>query len=159
MSSTSKIQCYKEDEVIIREGEKYGEMYKILSGKAALYLRYGEESEYLIGAVGEQKCFGEVSLLTGKPSPYTVVAVSDVMIMRVGAEDFDSFIAENPRNATDIMKNMANRIVMLNANIDLMAEELAETLKKQDMGEDITEKIRQYKFMGMSTSDIFSDRA
>lgn len=159
MSSTSKIQCYKEDEVIIREGEKYGEMYKILSGKAALYLRYGEENEYLIGVAGEQNCFGEVSLLTGRPSPYTVTAVSDIMVMRVGAEDLDSFIAENPRNAVNIMKNMANRIIMLNANIDLMAEELAETLKKQDIGEDITEKIHQYKFMGMSAADIFSERA
>ena len=88
-------------------------MYKIVSGRAALYLQYGTENEYLIGVLSDGKCFGEVSVLTGKPSPYSVVAISDIMVMRIGADRFESFISQNPRNTAEIMKNMANSIVML----------------------------------------------
>lgn len=71
-------------------------MYKIVSGRAALYLQYGTENEYLIGVLSDGKCFGEVSVLTGKPSPYSVVAISDIMVMRIGADRFESFFTKIP---------------------------------------------------------------
>ena len=49
MEKKSAITVFREDEVIVREGDSCGEMFKIISGNAALYLRYGEENEYLIG--------------------------------------------------------------------------------------------------------------
>ncbi|MGN0596307.1 MAG: Crp/Fnr family transcriptional regulator [Ruminiclostridium sp.] len=158
MNEKPSIQLYKEDDVLIRQGESCGEMYKLLSGNAALYLHYGEENEYFVGVIGQQKCFGEVALLTGKPSPYTVVALSDVMVLKISAEDFESFIVNNPRNAVDIMKDLANRIVMLNTNIDMVSAELAEKLKDSMTAEDITEKIRMYKITGKNNIGIFSER-
>ena len=128
MSDNIFMKKFSEDEVIIREGETYEEMYKIVSGRAALYLQYGTENEYLIGVLSDGKCFGEVSVLTGKPSPYSVVAISDIMVMRIGADRFESFISQNPRNTAEIMKNMANSIVMLKANVGMMSEELTEIL-------------------------------
>lgn len=157
MSDTPMIKKFAEDEVIIREGEKYDEMYKLLSGRAAIYLHYGEESEYLLGIVSSQKCFGEVSLFSSKPSPYTVVALSDTMVMRITKEQFESFIVENPRNVIDIMTNMANRIIMLNTNLDMISDELAEFAARIEKTEnsspeffDISEKIMQYKLAALT---------
>ena len=158
MNEKPSIQLYKEDDVLIRQGESCNEMYKLLSGNAALYLHYGEENEYFVGIIGQQKCFGEVALLTGKPSPYTVVALGDIMVLKISAEDFESFIVNNPRNAVDIMKDLANRIVMLNTNIDMVSAELAERLKDSMTAEDITEKIRMYKITGKNNIGIFSER-
>ncbi len=150
MNKKPVIQLFKEDDILIHGGKSCAEMYKLLSGNVALYLHYGEKDEYLLGVVGEQKCFGEVSLLTGKPSPYTVVAINDVAVMRISAEDFESFIANNPKNAADIMKNMANRIVLLNTNIDMIYEELADKLKEEKNSKYLTEKIKQYKIYDMT---------
>ena len=164
MDKKSAISVFSEDEVILREGESCGEMFKIISGNAALYLHYGEENEYFIGVLSEGKCFGEVSLLAGKPSPYTVTAVDNVMVMRVSAEQFEGFIRDNTRNAVDIMKNMASRIVMLNANLDMISEELSDSLKKSEEIrrepeiEDITRKIKMYQIIGM-TGGEFSGKA
>lgn len=164
MDKKSTISVFAEDEIIVREGETSGEMFKILSGNAALYLHYGEENEYLIGVLSEGKCFGEVSLLAGKPSPYTVTAVDNLMVMRISAEQFESFVRDNTRNAVDIMKNMASRIVMLNANLDMIAEELSYAMKesektrKEPCFEDITQKIKMYQIMGISGGG-FTDRA
>ena len=69
MNETPLIKKYTEDEIIIREGEAYEEMYKVLSGSAAMYLHYGEENGYLLGLISSQKCFGEVSLFSSRPSP------------------------------------------------------------------------------------------
>jgi len=56
--NTAKMQSYPEDSVILREGERKDEMYKIVSGKAAVYINYGKENEYLLGICTEQyqKC-------------------------------------------------------------------------------------------------------
>lgn len=137
MSDNIFMKKFSEDEVIIREGETYEEMYKIVSGRAALYLQYGTENEYLIGVLSDGKCFGEVSVLTGKPSPYSVVAISDIMVMRIGADRFESFISQNPRNTAGIMKNMANK-------------ELAESIRM---------KLAQYNLSGISGSSVFSEKA
>lgn len=71
-------------------------MYKIVSGRAALYLQYGTENEYLIGVLSDGKCFGEVSVLTGKPSPYSVVAISDIMVMRIGQTGLKALFPKIP---------------------------------------------------------------
>ena len=155
MSDNIFMKKFSEDEVIIREGETYEEMYKIVSGRAALYLQYGTENEYLIGVLSDGKCFGEVSVLTGKPSPYSVVAISDIMVMRIGAGRFESFISQNP-----------NSIVMLKANVGMMSEELTEilnTLEKDKANKELAESIRmklaQYNLSGISGSSVFSEKA
>lgn len=120
----------KTDEVIIREGEVYTEMYKVLSGKVAMYMHYGEENQYLIGVITDQRCIGDVSLLTNSPSPYTVVAMSNVMLMRIKNTQFEEFIVNNTKNAVDIMKNMAGMIVELHKDIDLINDELADYINQ-----------------------------
>ena len=116
--------------------------------------------------MSDGKCFGEVSILTGKPSPYSVVAISDIMVMRIGADRFESFISQNPRNTAEIMKNMANSIVMLKANFGMMSEELTEilnTLEKDKANKELAESIRmklaQYNLSGISGSSVFSEKA
>ncbi len=157
-NKASLMKMCKADEVILHEGEVNTEMYKILSGKAAMYMHYGEENEYLIGIISDQRCIGDVSLLTNRPSPYTVVAVSNVMLMRIQDTQFEEFIVNNTKNAVDIMKNMASMIVTLNKDIDLITDELSYYIKelenKNEQSEDmevsdvltaIQNKIMQHK--------------
>ncbi|MGN0416300.1 MAG: cyclic nucleotide-binding domain-containing protein [Agathobacter sp.] len=124
-TTTAKMQEYKEDAVIIREGEQQNEMYKIISGKVAVYINYGQKNEYLLGILSEQQCFGEFGILCQKPSLYTVVAVYDVLLMRIGGDEFDDFIQKNSKNASDIIRNLAHEIMNLKLNLDMVMEELA----------------------------------
>ena len=78
------------------------------------------------------------------------------MIMRITKDHFESFITENPRNVIDIMTNMANRIVLLNTNLDMISDEfanIAATLEKNNLSRefiDISDKIMQYKLAALS---------
>ncbi|MEG2349513.1 MAG: cyclic nucleotide-binding domain-containing protein, partial [Hungatella sp.] len=99
-----------EDDLILVQGSTKREMYKILSGKAALYFNYGTPDEYLVGVLSEQRCFGELSILCGKPSPYSVVALGEVLVLHITEHTFDDFIKNNTQNAIGIMRNLARTV-------------------------------------------------
>ena len=81
--------------------------------------------------------------------------------MRVTSEQFEGFVRDNAKNAVDIMKNMATRIVMLNANLNMLADELSDLAKSSEKSPqpmnytDITRKIRMYQITGIAEG--FSD--
>lgn len=124
-SGKAKMLRVTEDEVIMREGETNAYMYKIISGKAVCYLGYGTDDEYVIGTLKDGQCFGEYSLLTDKPGVYTVAAYTDMLLMRIGRDDFSRFVEMNADNAVGIMRNMAKMINVLKVNIDMLREESA----------------------------------
>ena len=112
------------DTVIIREGEKNDDMYKIISGRAICSINYGTDSEYLLGSLSDGKTFGEYSILTGNPGIYTVTAYSDMLLLRISRSDFEDFIQMNAANSVNIMRNMAAMMRMMKANIDMLNGEL-----------------------------------
>ena len=114
---------FSADDVILREGEENSEMYKIISGRAVCYLGYGTDDEYLVGTLNENRTFGEFSLLAGKPGIYTVVAFTDVLVLKIGRSEFTKFIEMNAANAVEIMKNMAGMLNVLKFNIDMLRKE------------------------------------
>ena len=121
----ASILTFQEDEVIVKQGDPDKSLYKIISGKVALYMNYLKENEYLMGIQTFPSCFGEMTVLSGKPSLYTVVAITEAKILRVPEEDFEVFIQDNPTNAISIMKTMAKNISLLNMNIKMLTDELS----------------------------------
>ncbi len=112
------------DTVIIREGEKNDDMYKIISGRAICNINNGTNSEYLLGSLNEGKTFGEYSLLTDNPGIYTVTAYSDMLLLRISRNDFEDFIQMNAANSVNIMRNMAAMMRVMRVNIDMLNGEL-----------------------------------
>ena len=145
-----RMQTFRADEVIMREGEVCDAMYKILSGSVAVYVRYGEEDEHLIGIYSKSRCFGEMSVISEQPSVYTVVAYDDVLLVRITKDFLEEFIKNNPRNIIDIMRNMGQTITVMQKNIDLLLDDLNE---KQDLNkrrtQELCDKIRQYRVKGI----------
>ncbi len=144
-----KMLQFSADEVIIKEGEIYQEMYKIVHGSVAIYLRYGQKEEHLVGVYSKSKCFGEVHVLSDQPSIYTVVAFDEVLLMRITKESLEDFIRNNPRNAIDIMQNMVHTNMLMQKNINLLLDDLYE---KQDVNkkrtQEMKERIQQYRLSG-----------
>ena len=145
-----RMQTFRADEVIMREGEICDAMYKILSGSVAVYVRYGEEDEHLMGIYSKSRCFGEMSVLSEQPSAYTVIAYDDVLLVRITKDFLEDFIRNNPRNAVDIMRNMGHTITVMQKNIDLLLDDLNE---KQDLNrkraQELRDKISQYRMNGI----------
>ncbi len=121
----AKVFRCSEDNVILREGEVNTEMYKILAGRAVMYFGYGTDDEYAAGTLKEGQCFGEYSLLTGKPGICTVMAYSDMLLLRISDDEFSRFVEMNTSNSVEIMRKMAKVISIMKANIDMLREEIS----------------------------------
>ena len=154
MKSGNMLQ-FNADAIILKEGETYQEMYKVVHGSVAVYIRYGQKDEHLIGVYSKSKCFGEVNVLSDQPSIYTVVAYGDVLLMRITKDSLEEFIRKNPRNAIDIMQNMVHTNMLMQKNIDLLLDDIYE---KQDINkrrtEEIKDKIKQYRMNGFYFSGV-----
>ncbi len=132
---------YKDDNVIVRQGDNDRSLYKVLTGNVALFINHNTPEEYLVGIVSAPHCFGEMSVLTGAHSHHTVVALGDVEVLQVPEDCFDDFIKENHINAMDIMKNMAKKFSMLNMNMNLLMDEIAELSKTKDIDPEVLKNI------------------
>lgn len=154
--SKSRMQKFPEDSIILREGELRNEMYKIVSGKVAVYINYGKENEYLLGILGEQQCFGELGILCRQPSMYTVVAVYDVLAMRISLDEFSGFLKNNNKNAINIIRNLSWCMMNLKGNLDLVLDELANLNETEAQTvHTIREKMQQYTMQNMQNADLF----
>ncbi len=126
-----KMMMFPENSMIIREGEINRDMFKIIQGHAEVYVGYGTKQETLIGIIGKHTCFGEFGLLLRKPSIYTIVAYSDIYVLRITEEDLGDFIRENHKNIIDIMRNMADTMMTMRFQINQLLKEI-EAGKKPD---------------------------
>ena len=118
-----KIQKFSADDIILREGETNDAIYKIITGSAVCWFKYGTDDEYVLSSVADGECFGEYSVLTGEPSIYTVVAFSDMIVMKITKDDLITFVEMNAKNAIDIMGNTARMLNIMAMNIDMLRSE------------------------------------
>ncbi len=146
----ARMQKFQAGDIIMREGETYDEMYKVVSGSVEVYIRYGERDEHLIGIYSKSKCFGEMSVLSDQAAIYTVVAFDEVLLMRITKDYLEEFIRNNPKNAIDIMKNMVHTTVVMQKNIGLLLDDLYD---KDGANKRRTEEIRQ-KIMQYSVGSL-----
>lgn len=144
---------------ILKEGEINLDMYKILKGHVEMYTGFGTENEVLLGLLGPGTCFGEFGILTKKPAIYTIIAYSDIKILRVTEELMMDFMKANPENVLQIMKNMANNMMRMQHQIGQLTTEIAElsndlnnseSYKTSDM---IKNMLRSYAIYDNNSSD------
>ena len=110
--------------VIIQEGESNMDMYKIISGHAEIYTGYGTEYESILAIKSKDDYFGEMGLFTGgKPAVYTVVAYSDLLLMRITEADIDEFILKNHVDVYKIMKHFAETMYSMKFGMDMVMED------------------------------------
>ena len=116
---------YHADQIIMREGELCDAMYKILSGSVAVYIRYKEADERLIGIYSKGRCFGEMNVLADQPASYTVVAYDELLLVRITKDFLEDFIRNNPNSAIDMMKNMGQTVTIMQKNITWLLNDLS----------------------------------
>ncbi len=110
--------------VILTEGEVNMDMYKILSGSVEVYSGYGTDKEAILGILSKGSYFGEIGLLSQKPAIYTVIAYSDVLVMRVTMEEIDGYIKNNHHDILAIMQHMAEAMYNMKYSMDMVLEDV-----------------------------------
>lgn len=129
INNKKQIITFSAGEFVLREGEINDEMFKILSGNVELYIGYGTENEVLLGILGKGDCFGEFGLLLHKPAIYTAIAYSDLILFKVTEGKIGDFIMENHASVLQIMRSMADTMLIMQHQLTQLNEELDEKNK------------------------------
>lgn len=92
-------------DVIIREGDPGDALYFVVEGKVRV-----EKGDRRIAELGEREVFGEMALLDAGPRSSSVIADSDVLLLRIGRDDFGDIMRERPEVSLGIMKVLVRRL-------------------------------------------------
>jgi CRP-like cAMP-binding protein len=103
-------KLYKNGEVIFKEGSVDFSMYELLEGSVGVYAHYGQPDEKQLTVLQSGAFFGEMGLVDARPRSATVVALSDVKLDEITAENFADYFEEKPQRVHDIMAHMSERI-------------------------------------------------
>ncbi|MCB1141322.1 MAG: cyclic nucleotide-binding domain-containing protein [Leptospiraceae bacterium] len=104
------IHYYQKDEKIIRAGEQEKMMFIILEGEVEVSL-IDNDVHIVIGNLGKNDFFGEISLFSKKPRSATIKAISNVKAFCIESEmQLTMFLLRNPKFASKMVKILAQRL-------------------------------------------------
>ena len=135
MESKDKVFVAPEGMKIVVEGQADSHMYIILSGRAEMYTGYGTDEEKLVDKYGTGGCFGAYGMLTKRPDIYTVVAKTDMKLIRLQEGDMVDFIKNNETTVLSVMKGMGKDMLRMKEMYGNLNNELAK-YKKKEAGDD-----------------------
>jgi CRP/FNR family transcriptional regulator len=105
-----KNKYFAKNDIILLEEDTSNYMYFIYSGKvkAVQISEDGKEQILAIHKTGES--FGEMSLLDGKTSPATVIAIEDSYIGLIEKKDFERYLLNNSKVLKQIISMLCDRL-------------------------------------------------
>jgi CRP/FNR family transcriptional regulator, cyclic AMP receptor protein len=103
-------KSYKKHQVIFLEEETGLYMYIVLSGKVKVLKSSAEGREHILAIHYTGEFFGEMSLLDGKTTPATIIAMEPCRLLIVCKEDFLRTILGNQKVLARIIAILCERL-------------------------------------------------
>lgn len=124
----------KQGEIVFCEGQSGASMYEIVSGKIGLYKKYDTEKQVEINKLEAGANFGEMAIIDEDKRSATAVALEDTKLNEISAEEFDTYIKENPKKFIDMMKNTSARLRRLSSDYYVACGAAKEFVANQESG-------------------------
>lgn len=90
-----------------------------MAGEAGVMLRDGDDQEMAVEVLRPGDMFGEISFLTGHPSPANteIVANEPCSVLEVPARDFEEIVHNHPDVTVALIRNLARKIMRLDRSV------------------------------------------
>lgn len=136
---------FKKGDVIFRQGDYSEVMYDIAKGKVGVFADYETETVQQLAELKAGDFLGEMGMIEVYPRSATAVALEDdTTLTEIGEDDLDEFFKDKPEKLLQIMKQMSERLRVVNqkylnacrvafenANVEATNAEKSEELKKE----------------------------
>lgn len=104
------IRNYKKNETILYEEDTNQFMYIILSGKVKAIKTTGEGKEVILAMHQSGDFFGEMSLINGKTTPASVIAIEDSLIAIISKKEFYSILFSQHKLLQRLLEILSSRL-------------------------------------------------
>jgi CRP-like cAMP-binding protein len=101
----------------MRQGDRGSEAYVIERGTLEVHLNEASPGSMVVARLGPGDWVGEISLILDEPRSATVVAVTDAQLRRVSKADLGHVFAEDPERTQELVKQLAQRVKMVNERL------------------------------------------
>ena len=101
---------FKKGELIIREGERDGRLFVIISGKVEIIKGLGSQNEKPLGILRPINYFGEMALLDDFIRTASIVAMEDTEILSLDQWNIREEIRKYPSIAIELLQTLSRRI-------------------------------------------------
>ena len=102
-------RTFKPDEIIFSEYEPGETFYLIQSGRVKLIKNAGE-FERTLDILQTSEMFGEMAILENSPRSATAIAMDDVKVLELNAQNFEILVLGNPQIALKLLRIFSKRI-------------------------------------------------
>lgn len=106
IAAIAEVKSYLAGELIIRQGEKSGDLFVILEGKVNVITQGGEK----LGEAGAGSVLGEIALLDDQPRSADAVCVGLTKAARFPAKEFRSLLNKNRSMGFIVLANLGRVI-------------------------------------------------
>jgi CRP-like cAMP-binding protein len=113
LANQSRYCSFKFGDVIIREGERDGRLFILISGKVNVFKSYGAQKEKRLRTMEPPTYFGEIALIDDLVRSATVVAVRDTKTLYLDKLNLDREIARSPTIAKKLLQMLNRRLLAL----------------------------------------------
>jgi len=118
LAASIRLVRYAPGAAIVRQGEPAEAFYIIARGRVEVVNHHPSGRDILLAERGPGEYFGETGLLQGGPRTATVRAASEVEVLELGREGFESLIADSPPAAEALAQSMAERLLRVPAEAE-----------------------------------------
>jgi len=101
---------------IVAHGEDGTDVYALLSGTARA-MTFGADREVILADLRAGAIFGEMSAIDGRPRSASVIAVSDVELMKIPAAVFRAAVHESPAVCDRVLALLVARVRALDERV------------------------------------------
>ena len=132
LASKGRMRNYSAGTTVFSEGEKGDSLHVVVDGRVRITVTSGSGDEATVAMVGPGDCFGELSLLDGRPRSASAVASTATKTFVVTRDAFREWVTERPAASLAIMETLSLRLRRTDeALADLAFMDLAHRLAKQ----------------------------
>ncbi|GGB55784.1 cyclic nucleotide-binding domain-containing protein [Virgibacillus dakarensis] len=100
----------KKGEMIFTEGSRADYLYFIQKGEIRLFKDLGENKEITVFIRGEQDCFGEIGIFSGKKYSNTAKATKDSILLSLERQGIETILGENGKLGLQFTKWVAESL-------------------------------------------------
>jgi len=111
LANQSRYCSFKFGDVIIREGERDGRLFILISGKVTVFKSYGAQKEKRLRTLEPPAYFGEIALIDDLVRSATVVAVRDTKTLCLDKLNLDREIERSPTIAKKLLQMLNRRLL------------------------------------------------
>ena len=110
IAKSTSHQVYKKGDVIIKEGDRDGRVFVVISGEVRVVKDRGKEGENLLAVFKSDNYFGEMAILDDYVRAASVIASKDTEVLSLDQWNLREEIIKNPSIAIELLQILSRRL-------------------------------------------------